>query len=422
MEYQKTVLPNGLRIVTENVPGFRSVTVGLWVEVGSRYELEDHSGISHLLEHMVFKGTAHRSSKDIVSSIESLGGSINAFTAREQTCYYVRILDKHLPVAVSVLADMLTRPKLRQPDLAREKNVICEEIRDVNDTPSELLHDLFCGDLWVDHPIGQPIMGCEKSVSGIKRRDLKRHHQSHYTPDNVLVAASGHVNHRRLVRLVRQAFDQCAGTANGNSLPAPDNASDRHGVYQRDLNQVHVCMGVRAIPFLDKRRYALLLLNDLLGGGMSSRLFQSVRERHGLVYSIYSFHDFFKDTGVFGTFFGTGPRRVEEAIDVVFKEFRRVKRRSVDSRILHDIKNQIKGQLVLGLESSSNRMHRLARHELFTGKYQSVTQTMRAIDRITAKDIRDLAHDILTEDRLRISMIGPVDRDTIAHLDWAALG
>ncbi len=419
--YKKTVLKNGLRVVTENVPGFRSVALGLWVEVGSRDETKSLAGISHFLEHMVFKGTKRRTPKEIAAALESLGGSINAFTAREQTCYFARMLDEHLPQALDVLADLLVTPRLSLRNIVKERNVICEEIHDVEDAPSDLVHDLFCENLWVGHAVGRPIMGSVKSVTKIARRDLVDHLHKNYTPAKVIVVASGSVDHERLVRLVRR---HCRfAVSNGAKKPqrSPSAVPLRSVVYERDLNQTHVCLGVRAIPFLDQRRHVLLVLDNLLGGGMSSRLFQSVREKHGLVYSIYTFHDYFKDTGIFGVYFGTTPQQTIKATDLVLQEFGNLKRRLVPSNLLHDLKNQIKGNLILGLESSSNHMHRLARYEIFTGNYQSARQTMAAIDRVTAREIRDLAHEIFEPDKVVASMLGPLGQKTSAKLDWAKL-
>lgn len=421
MAYKKTVLKNGLRIVSERVAGFRSVSVGIWIEVGSRDETVQLAGISHLLEHMVFKGTRRRTAKEIAGALESLGGSLNAFTAREQTCYYARMLDEHLPQALDVLADILVNPRMSSRDVAKERNVICEEIRDVEDAPSDLVHDLFCANLWVGHAVGRPIMGSIKSVSKIVRRDILNHLRTNYIPGQVVVAASGKVDHEQLVRLVCRhcRFSDHNGSA---TLQTPPTAAPlRSRACERDLNQAHVCIGVRSVPFLDQRRHVLLVLNNLLGGGMSSRLFQSLREKRGLVYNIYSFHDYFKDTGIFGTYFGTTPQQAIEASDLVFKEFNNIKRRLVPANILHDVKNQIKGNLILGLESSSNRMHRLARYELFTGKYQSARRTMAAIDRVTAWEIRDYANEIFQPDTVIVSMVGPISQKTLAKLDWAKL-
>jgi len=419
--YKKTVLKDGLRIISESVRGFRSVAVGLWVEVGSRHEEKRLAGISHFLEHMVFKGTKTRSAQAIAVSLESLGGMLNAFTDREQTCYYARMLDEHLPQALDVLADILVHPKLSSLDVTKERKVICEEIRDIEDAPSELLHDLFYENLWVNHPIGRPVMGSVKSVKKIARADLVNHRLTHYVPKKVIVAASGNVDHNRLVRLAGKhcRFSGKDGTENPHKPPA--NAPMRNSAHERDLNQAHVCIGVRSVPFLDRRRYPLLVLNNLLGGGMSSRLFQSLREKRGLVYSIYSFHDFFKDTGVFGIYFGTAPQQAVQATDLVFEEFKKVKKRLIPSNLLHDVKSQIKGNLILGLESSSNRMHRLARHELFAGTFIPVKQTMAAIDRVTARELLEYANEVFTPEDVSISMIGAVEGRALQNFDWGKL-
>ncbi len=421
MPYRKTVLNNGLRIISENVPGFRSAALGIWVEVGSRHEPRRLAGISHFLEHMVFKGTRRRSARDIALALESLGGSMNAFTAREQTCYYARVLDEHLPRAMDVLADMLINPRLSSHDVLKERKVICEEIRDVEDAPSDLVHDLFCENLWVGHPVGRPIMGSIRSVSKITRRDLTAYLHAHYVPEKTLVVASGRVDHEHLVRLARRHCRFTGTSAPEQPQKPPALVPLQNVGYDRKLNQSHVCVGVRATPFVDRRRYPLLILHNLLGGGMSSRLFQSLREKHGLVYNVYSFHDFFVDTGLFGAYFGTTPQQTLKATELVLREFRNTKRRLVPAHLLHDIKNQIRGNLNIGLESSSNRMHRLARHEMFTGKYQTARQTMKEIDAVTARDVRDFANELFRPGSVAISIIGPGGEKALAKLDWDTL-
>jgi len=431
--YRKTVLPNGLRIISEQVRGFRSISVGVWIEVGSRHEAKERGGVSHFLEHMVFKGTRTRSAEQIALSLESLGGTLNAFTGREQTCYYARILDCHLPRAIDVLADLVVNPRLVPKDIEKERKVICEEILDLEDAPSEFLHDMFCENLWLDHPIGRPIMGNVQTVGAITRKDLVAHLRAHYGPPNVVVAAAGNVDHDYLVRLVKKYCRFTVGTAAGHLSGSPKGLDDagvvlppaestqRNLALARDLNQAHVCIGARAMPFSDKRRYVLLVLSNLLGGGMSSRLFQAVREKRGLVYSIYAFHDFFKDTGIFGVYFGTGPEQSVKAADLVFEEFRKVKKRRLTSQLLNDVKNQIKGNLTLSVESTSNRMHRMARHELFAGQYIPMEQTMSAIDRVTAGDILEFANELFATESISISMLGAVDDQTIGKLDWGKL-
>ena len=432
-KYRKTVLSDGLRVISERVGGFESISLGVWVEVGSRHETGARAGVSHFLEHMVFKGTRTRSAEAIALSLESLGGALNAFTGREQTCYYARVLNRHLPRAIDVLADLVINPRLTPKDIEKERKVISEEILDLEDSPTEFLHDLFCENLWIDHPIGRPIMGTVKTVGAISRQDLMTHLRTHYAPPKIVVAASGNVDHNGLVRLVRKHCRFMDGTAAVSGSRGPRNPGDegivvsattaqqRSQALARDLNQAHVCVGSRAMPFRDKRRYILLVLSNLLGGGMSSRLFQAVREKRGLVYSIYSFHDFFKDTGIFGVYFGTGPQQTIQASDLVFAELRKVKKRRLDSQLLRDVKNQIKGNLTLSMEAPSNRMHRMARHELFVQQYIPLAHTMAAIERVTASDIQDFANELFTEQNITVSMLGAVDDQTIGKLDWDKL-
>ena len=416
--YKKTVLDSGLRIVTEYIPQVRSVSLGIWVNVGSRDERPQHSGISHFIEHMLFKGTRRRSAREIADALESVGGSINAFTAREQTCYYAKVLDEHLPVAVEVLADILKNSLLVPADLEKEKKVISEEIKDVQDSPSDLIHDLFAESIWEGHQLGRPIMGSVQSVTRLARRDLVAYLRSHYVAPAVVVAACGNVSHRKLVRLVEREFDFSAnGKVNGQVRTRP-RAKNRRHVQPRTTSQTHVCLGVPALPFRDEARHALLILNTILGGGMSSRLFQSVREKRGLAYTIYSFQEFYQDTGLLGIYLGTDNQQVAQAVELVLRELRKFRREKLSASELTAAKSQLKGNLMLGLESTSNRMNRLARHELFLNEYVSLDDTIRAINKVKSRDVTLLAERLLDEERLAAVVLGPNHNTLIDKIDW----
>ena len=404
--------------MTESLPAHHSVAIGVWVDVGSRYEPDAIAGTSHFLEHMVFKGTPTRNAKEIASYIERLGGVLNAFTSREHTCYHARILDEHLPEAVSLLSDIATRATLPSREVLKERNVICEEIKDVNDTPNEAVHDLFTESLWPGHPVGRPIMGSIESVSATTRKTLASYRASHYTADRVVVVASGGLSHQKLLRLIKQHLQVPDKPKQPVTAPAPNGVRPVRRVDTRAINQTHVCIGVPTWAFNDKRRYPLLLANNILGGGMSSRLFQTVREKRGLVYTIFAFHEFMKDTGHFGVYFACDPSQTIKAIELVLQELGRLTTGAVTATELADIKSQLKGNLVLGLESTQSRMHRLARHELYLGEHIPVERTMKSIDGVKASEIEGIARHIFAPEGVAASIVGPVTEDIFGQINW----
>jgi predicted Zn-dependent peptidase len=418
---KKTVMPNGLRIISEALPDRDSVTIGAWIEVGSRHEDPAVAGVSHFLEHMVFKGTESRSAKEIALALERLGGVLNAFTTREHTCYHARVLGDDLPTAVEILADLSTRAKLPAAEVVKERKVIAEEIKDVHDTPHEYIHDLFAEQIWPGHPIGRPVAGTLKTVAGTTREELRNHRQAFYRPDRIVIAASGGLKHDHLVRLVRRQFRFSPSAGRPGAFAAPNGPAPRRTVATRPINQTHVCVGMPTWSFADRRRYATLVANSVLGGGMSSRLFQTVREKRGLVYTIAAFHDSFQDTGFFAVYFACDPSQVVKAIDLVLMEMGRLARQPVPAVELHDAKSQLRGNLLLGLESTSSRMHRLARHELYLGRYIPPRETMKAIEAVRARDIVAMARDAFGTDRVALSILGPVNDKVLDHIDWDRL-
>ncbi|GAB4322190.1 MAG: pitrilysin family protein [Candidatus Zixiibacteriota bacterium] len=418
---EKTVLKNGLRVVTESLPTHHSVALGLWVDVGSRYEPDAIAGTSHFLEHMVFKGTPTRSAADIALYLERLGGVLNAFTSREHTCYHARVLDEHLPEAVSLLADIVTRPTLPPREVVKERGVICEEIKDTDDTPNEAVHDLYTDSLWPGHPIGRPIMGSIETVSGMTRKTLADYRRQHYTADRLVVAASGGLSHKKLLTLLKKHLEFPDTPSKPVVADSPNGVRPTRRVRTRKINQTHVCLGVPTWAFRDQRRYPLLLANSLLGGGMSSRLFQTVREKRGLVYTIFAFHDFMRDTGHFGVYFACDPTQTVNAIELTLQELGRLTAKPVPTTELDDIKSQLKGNMVLGLESTQARMHRLARHELYLGEHIPVEQTMKSIDRVTSSNIMEIARDAFSPEQLAVSIVGPITEDIFDHIRWEKL-
>lgn len=407
--YAKSVLPNGIRVVSERMPHVRSVAVGVWVETGSRHEPEDHGGISHLIEHLVFKGTATRSAEEIARTMDSVGGQMDAFTTKEHTCFYVQVLDEHLPLAVDLLADILLHPAFDAEELEREKSVVLQEIKMVEDTPDDLIHDLFASQVWEGHPLGRPILGTRDAVIGYRRDVIHHHFQGHYVPSRITIAVAGNVTHDEVVRL----FGACFDGFGRQPAESPDGApAMKFGVniVHKALEQVHVVMGFPGLSHSAPGRYALFLLNDMIGGSMSSRLFQEVRERQGLVYSIHSGVQAFRDTGTLYVYAATDAGNFSKVLKSTLKELRQLKKQGVTEDELRRAKDHIKGSLMLSLESTSSRMNRLAKHEMHFGAFLTMDDMLTAIDRVRLENVQALVNELLDEERLALTTYGPLDR------------
>lgn len=415
-DVQKTRLRNGVRVITERITSVRSVSIGVWVDVGSRNEPDSINGISHFIEHMHFKGTRKMGALEIARSLEQVGGSINAFTSREQTCYYARIMSSYLPRAIDILGDILSNSMFRPADLKKEKAVILEEIKDVADSPGEYIHDLIASQVWSRHALGNPIMGNAETVNSMTRKQVLGYIKSHYNSPNIVIAATGDVSHKKLVEMVRKSFDWPAGD-NGQDSLIPESSKAFKKAYTNDTQQTHVCIAFPSMSFGDNNRFAIMGINTLLSGGMSSRLFQTVREKHGLCYTIYSYQEFFKDSGLFCVYFGSDKTQVGRASELVFKELKRLKDRLLTKAELTRVRDQLKGNLVLSMESTHNRMNRLARQELMLNRYVSMDETCRFIDGITSKQIRDVARQIFDEKGLSICTLGPYDQKEIDSIE-----
>jgi len=404
---KQAVLPNGTRVITERVPGVRSVAVGVWVDAGSRDEAPEQSGVAHFVEHMLFKGTRRRSARDIAEAIDATGGQLNAFTTKETTCYYARVLDEHLPLALDILADMLFESVFRPEDLAREREVILEEIRLAEDTPEELVHDVFEKALFGAHPLARPVLGSERTVAACTRQDLLRFVQAHYTPDGLVIAAAGNVDHAVLLEHVARLFDSPARPRAGRG-PAAFSYRPAYVMVEKDCEQVHLCVGAPSLPRTHPQRFALHLLDTILGGGMSSRLFQELRENRGLVYSTYSYHSGYRDTGVLAVYAGTSPDKAAEVLDLIRAELAAVHRGDISAAELDRAKEQAKGALVLSLENTTARMSRLGRAVLDGQDYLSPRELMRRIDAVTLEEVRCLADELLPPERLTIVGLGAI--------------
>ncbi|CAA9382787.1 MAG: FIG007959: peptidase, M16 family [uncultured Nocardioides sp.] len=409
---RRTVLPGGLRVVTEHMAGSRSASIGVWVDVGSRDETPALHGCSHFLEHLLFKGTAERSALDISVALDTVGGEFNAFTAKEYTVFHARVLDEDLPTAVDVIGDMVTASTITEADVEAEREVILDEIAMHDDDPDDVVHNLFALQAWGDTPLGRPIAGTEESITAMTRAQVWRFYKRHYRPDNMVVAVAGNVDHAEVVKAVRAAFSR-EGFLDGDAEPrTPDQSvrarSVRSGTSHttRALEQVNIVLGVKGITRTDERRYALGVLNAALGGGTSSRLFQEVRERRGLAYSVYSFASHHADAGLVGVFVGCLPAKVDAVLETVRGELGKIAADGITAEELERGKGQLKGGLVLGLEDSGSRMSRLGKAELVYGELLSIDEILGRIESVTLDEVRTLARELFRRPEL-MAVVGP---------------
>jgi predicted Zn-dependent peptidase len=413
-QVRRTVLPGGLRVITEFLPAVRSVALGIWVGVGSRDEDLTHAGATHYLEHLLFKGTRRRTALEISAEMDAVGGEMNAFTAKEYTCYYARVLDADLPLAVDVLSDMVTSSLITPKDVDAERNVVLEEIAMNEDDPSDTVHEAFTAKLFGDTPLGRPILGTVDSINAITRDQIFEHYRARYTPPHLVVAAAGNLDHDTVVRLVAEAFgpvlDQAAEPApprlNGNEPEAVAGVGTT--LVSRGIEQANLVLGCKALSRTDDRRFALGVLNAAFGGGMSSRLFQEIREKRGLAYAVYSFSAQHADTGMWGIYVGCLPAKADEVLAICAEEITRVVDGGLTDAELARGKGQVRGSIVLGLEDPSSRMSRLGKSELVYPHLEPVDEVLTAIDGVTHDDIRAVAADILTRPKA-LAVVGPFD-------------
>jgi len=407
--YRKGSLPNGTRVVTERMDHVRSVAVGVWVETGSRHEAENRCGMSHLIEHLVFKGTATRSAEQIARTMDSVGGQMDAFTTKEHTCFYVQVLDQHLPLAVDLLTDILLNPLFNADELEREKSVVLQEIKMVEDTPDDVIHDLFAGQIWEGHPLGRPILGSREAVTSYDRQTALSHFTEEYVPPRILISVAGNATHDHVINLFSTGFQ---GFERGATTRAATPPITRPGVniVNKTLEQVHLIMGFPGLRHSAPERYALFLLNDVIGGSMSSRLFQEVREREGLVYAIHSGVQAYVDTGTLYVYAATDAQNFSKVLKSTLKVIRELKKTGVTDEELRRAKDHLKGSLMLSLESTSSRMNRLAKHEMHHGTFLSMDAMLAAIDGVRDEEVQTLVTELLDEDRLALTTLGPLDR------------
>ncbi|MET0894251.1 MAG: pitrilysin family protein [Acidimicrobiia bacterium] len=415
---RRSTLDSGLRVVTERLPGLRSAAVGFWVGTGSRDEVGPLAGASHFLEHLLFKGTATRRASEIAEAVESVGGDMNAFTGQEVTAFYVRVPDRHLELALSILSDIIWSPALRADEVESERQVILEEIRMRDDTPDDLVHEAFASALFPDHPLGREIAGSIESITEMSRDAIAEYHAAHYQPSNIVVAAAGNLHHDDVVAMVERMLP--ARPFTDRPVRVEDRAAavvaEPFALIERPLEQAHLVLGMRSLPRADDDRFALAVLDQVLGGGMSSRLFQEVREKRGLAYSVFSYRSAFADTGTFAVYSGTAPERTEETLSVLHAELDKlVADGGVTDHELESAIGHLAGSMALGLESSSSRMHRIGRAELTLGIVPDIDEVVAQVERVTADDVARVIDRVLAPGERTLAAVGPISELDLTH-------
>jgi predicted Zn-dependent peptidase len=409
--FAKAVLDNGIRVVSQEMPDHRSVSLGIWVENGSRHESPGENGISHFIEHLLFKGTERRSAAQIAEEMDAIGGVLNAFTSKEHTCYYAKILDEDLPLAIDLLTDIFLHSVFDRDEIERERSVILQEISQAEDTPDDYIHDLFSLDFFKDHPLARPICGSAETVNSFRRQDFLTFFKSRYRPRRVVVAAAGHLRHEQLVR----AFNERLGSVSDSTYDGRSNLQDgdgapemRSGIFQhtKSLEQAHLCLGVSGVHQTHPLRYAAYVLNTLLGGGMSSRLFQEIREKRGKAYSVYSFSSSYKDVGYLGVYAGTSLEWVEEVVELILKELKQLAAGDIKEEEIRRTQGQLVGSMMLGLESTDSWMSHIARNEIYFGEPITTDEICRAIRAVSRDAVVDLASTLFGSQGIALSLLG----------------
>ncbi len=415
---KKTVLANGVRVITEAMSSVRSASIGLWVDVGSSAEAPHLRGISHMVEHMLFKGTQRRSAREIAEALDSVGGDLNAFTDKETTCYYAKVIDRHVPLAIDVLSDMLAHSLFDPEELRKERNVVLEEIKMYEDAPDDLVHEVFSQQLWEGSDLGAPTIGFPETVGALESSDLRAHLAAHYAPNAVVLCAAGNVDHDEIVALADRALGSETGAA---ALPSATAPPVRNALVRRskEIEQVHLVLGGACVSARDERRFALSVAQTILGGGMSSRLFQEVREKRGLVYTITAYGNTYREAGSLAVYAGTSLKNAQPCIDTILDEVGRLASVPVAAEELRLAKEHLKGSMTLGLESTSSRMMRLGRQELVHGREIPQEEIEARIDAVTADGVLEIANLAFAPERRTLALVGPT---TAAEIGWGAHG
>lgn len=413
--YQKTTLDNGLRILSESIPYMSSVSIGFFVGTGSRSETLPEQGVSHFIEHLMFKGTEKRSARDIAEEVDDVGGQLNAATDRENTCYYIKVLPEHLGLGLDILSDMLLHSKFADSDVEKERQVVLEEISLYEDSPDELIHDLHMNSLWPGHALGRNILGTRDSIGAMSRKMIRDYTRRHYMPDNIVVAAAGNLTHDQLVTQVRRFWDDVRGAAKVSADSTPMFASGRH-LQEKEIEQIHICLGTPGVAHDDPRFYASHVLNTILGGGVSSRLFQHIREERGLAYSVCSYPSSFRDTGLFTIYTGVSPENCREVMDIIGSIIGDIRSNGVRPEELKRAKEQLKAGLLFSLESSSSRMSRLGRAEISSREYLSPEQLVAKVDAVMLQHLFDLAQPLFRHESTCMTALGPIGESGLERL------
>jgi predicted Zn-dependent peptidase len=403
---QRTVLPNGLSVITEEMKHIRSVSIGIWLKTGSRDEDLPWNGISHFIEHMVFKGTQHRTAEEIARQVDSIGGNMDAFTAKECISFSIKVLNEHVPIALDVLSDLVLNPVFDAQDISRERGVILEEIKMDEDNPDYLVHEIFTQNFWKDHPLGRPILGTRDTVKRFDRTPVYDFYSQRFSPGNMIITAAGYLNHNQFVELVAKHFESMKPMSNGFHSSPPKIVPKIILRNKKSLEQVQICVGVPSYPITHQRRHTSYILNTLLGGGMSSRLFQNIRERQGLAYAIYSDLNPYRDTGCLSIYAGTSRESASKVVECVVSEFRKLKTEMVSGDELRRSKDQLKGSLMLSLESSNARMSNLARQEMYFDHFYGLDELIAKIEAVTAEDLQELANQFFETDNIAVTVLG----------------
>ncbi|MGO1367941.1 M16 family metallopeptidase [Senegalia sp. (in: firmicutes)] len=410
--YNKTNLSNGIRVITENIPYVKSASIGLWIESGSRYENEINNGTSHFIEHMLFKGTYKRSARDIADQIDSVGGQMNAFTSKECTCFYIKILDNHIDLAIDILQDMLFNSKFNKDEIEKEKNVVIEEINMYEDDPEELVHDLLSKTVFQNHPLSLPILGNKNSVKNLSRESILNYFYNHYRPENIVISVVGNIKENNILNTLEKAFGKwnVNDKKNYNKIIKP--IINKNIISKsKDTEQAHLCLGLEGINQSSNQIYSLLVLNNIFGGSMSSRLFQKVREDLGIVYNIYSYPSTYKDTGMFTIYAGLNPKNIVELSKIVLNEIKDMKKNIFSENEIYKSKEQLKGNFILGLENTSSRMSSYGKSELLNGKIETSSEIISNIDSVNKNTIKSLMDNMFDINKINVAYVGNLEKN-----------
>jgi predicted Zn-dependent peptidase len=420
MDVQKKEMRNGLIVVSEVMPHLRSVSLGVWIKCGSRFEEAESRGISHFIEHLLFKGTKNRTTAEIAAAVDSVGGQLNAFTEKEYVGFYAKVLDEHLPFAFELLSDIVLNPVFPVGEIERERNVIFEEINMVEDSPQELILDMYMEHFWKGHPLGLPISGTKSSVGQISRSNVRKFFKEHYTAGNTIISLAGNIRHREVQKLAERYFSHLDSGIPANPGPPPGMNSGRKIRRKAHLEQTHICLGTIAPSIASEERYCAYLLSNILGGGMSSRLFQNIREKRGLVYSIYSMLNPYQDAGSLMVYAACASGQASQVVELTLKEFAKLREQIVSQDELKRAKEYMKGSIMLGLESSSSRMTHLAQQMIYHGRFYELEEILRAVNRVTGREIRNLANRIFDPEHFTLTALSSGDDSDLKSVSMGA--